>query len=247
MRAPGRTGIAQPLYAQVQEHILDSIRSGVWKEGDLIPTEVALAQQFGIARMTVRQALDRLIREGQLVRTRGRGTFVARPRVEREMARMHGFSDDMRARGMVPSSVLLGREVVPAPNAISDSLLLGRREAVIRLQRLRLADAVPMALETSYLNYALCEPVLRVELESGSLYAFLQGSLRLRILHASQELQAALPTRAEAELLQISRRHPVLAIHQTTYVHGDAGQVPAIVGRTVYRADRYRFRLQVPY
>ena len=118
---------------------------------------------------------------------------------------------------------------------------------MIRLQRLRLADAVPMALETSYLHYALCEPVLRADLESGSLYTFLQGSLRLQLLHASQELQAALPTRVEAELLHIRRRQPVLAIDQTTYVQGDDGEVPAIVGRTVYRADRYRFRLEVPY
>jgi DNA-binding GntR family transcriptional regulator len=88
---------------------------------------------------------------------------------------------------------------------------------------------------------------LQADLESGSLYAFLQGSMRLQIRHASQELQATLPTTAEAELLQMSRRHPVLAIDQTTYVGGDVDDVPAIVGRTVYRADRYRFRLQVPY
>src|SRR5258708_7877086 len=125
MEALGRKGIGQALYAQGQEHILERIRSGVWKEGDLIPTEMALVQQFGVARMTVRQALDRLIREGLLVRVRGRGTFVARPKIERELTRMHSFSDDMRARGMVPSSRLLGREVVPAPQLVSQSLLLG--------------------------------------------------------------------------------------------------------------------------
>lgn len=117
---------------------------------------------------------------------------------------------------------------------------------MIYLQRLRLADAVPMALEASYFNYTLCRAILGADLESGSLYSFLQEQVGLQIRHASQELQAMVPTRAEADLLQITRRQPVLAIHQTTYVKSSDGDVPAIVGRTVYRADRYRFRLEVP-
>lgn len=147
---------------------------------------------------------------------------------------------------MEPSSRLLARAVVPAPAEISERLQLGRREAVIYLERLRLADAAPMAIEASYFNYALCQAILRADLESGSLYSFLQETVGLQLRHASQELQAALATQPEAELLQIGRRQPVLAIHQTTFVLTDAGEVPAIIGRTVYRADRYRFRLEVP-
>lgn len=239
-------GKTQPRYAQVEQHIRARILSGTWRPGEAIPPETELAQQFGIARMTARQALDGLRREGLLTRGRGRCTFVTIPRIERELSRLRGFSEDMRARHMVPSSRLLAREVVPAPGDVSDPLHLGRREAVIHLQRLRLADAVPMALEASYLNYALCQAVLRADLESGSLYSFLQEVIGLRLRHASQELQAALATRPEAELLEIGRRQPVLAIQQTTYVLTGEGEIPAIIGRTVYRADRYRFRLEVP-
>jgi GntR family transcriptional regulator, N-acetylglucosamine utilization regulator len=238
--------MGQPRYAQVEQQIRARILAGDWQPGEAIPPETELAQQFGVARMTARQALDGLRREGLLTRTRGRGTFVTSPRVERELSRMHGFSEDMRARGMAPSSRLLAREVVPAPTEVSDRLKVGQREAVIHLRRLRLADAAPMALESSYFNYALCRAILEADLETGSLYSFLQERVGLQILHASQELEAALPNQHEADFLQIARRQPVLAIHQLTYVATEAGDLPAITGRTVYRADRYRFRLEVP-
>ena len=88
--------------------------------------------------------------------------------------------------------------------------------------------------------------MLQADLESGSLYEFLQDILGIELRYASQDLQAALPAKAEAALLAISRRSPVLIINQTTFVRSNHDDVPAIAGRTVYRADRYHFRLEVP-
>jgi GntR family transcriptional regulator len=237
---------AAPIYQQVQSLIRDRITAGSWQPGDAIPSEQALGMQFGIARMTVRQALDGLIREGLLVRERGRGTFVARPRIEHELTRMHSFSEDMRNRGMAPSARLLDREVVPAPSEVGEKLGLGLREAVIYLRRLRLANGLPMALEISYLHYEMCRAVLEADLEAGSLYTFLEDSVGLRLTHASQELEAALPDMAEAALLELPRRHPVLVIRQTVYLRGMGEEVPGIYGLTVYRADRYHFHMEIP-
>ncbi|MGH2387468.1 MAG: GntR family transcriptional regulator [Chloroflexota bacterium] len=239
-------GTSSPIYLQLQNLIRDRITGGIWQPGQVIPSEEALVRQFAIARMTVRQALEGLIREGLLIRERGRGTYVARPRAERELTRMHGFSEDMRARGMVPSARLGAREVIPAPAEVSTDLHLGKREAVIHLQRLRLADDLPMALESSYLNYDLCRDVLQADLESGSLYVFLQESIGLRLCFASQELEAAFPSAETATLLEMPRRRPVLIIRQTTYMRIGEEDCPGITGNTVYRADRYRFRMQVP-
>lgn len=241
-----KRGADQPVYLQLQDLIRGAIGAGVWRPGTAIPPEKALAQQVGVARMTVRQALDGLIRDGLLVRVRGRGTFVTHPRVERELTRMHGFSEDMRGRGLTPSTRVLARQVVPAPDEVSTHLRLGRREAVILLHRLRFADELPIALETSYLNYERCQPVLDANLETGSLYHFLEGELGLRLSHATQDLEARLPDTVEADLLQVSRRLPLLVIHQTTYIHTTVADEPLIRGQTVYRADRYHFRLEVP-
>lgn len=238
--------ISQPKYLQLQSIIRDHIRAGRWQPGEAIPSEQALGQQFVMARMTVRQALDGLIREGLLMRVRGHGTFVTKPRIERELTRMRGFSEDMRARGLVPSTRLLTREVIPAPDDVSARLAVGRREAVVYLRRLRLADGQPMALEMCYLNYALCHGVLGADLETGSLYHFLEEAVGLRLCHGSQELRAALPHASEAELLDMPRRQPVLVIEQTTYVSADGDERPGIFGYTLYRADRYRFRMEVP-
>src|SRR6185437_3638584 len=133
--------IEVPMYQQLQSLIRTNITSGTWQPGQAIPSEQMLSRQFEIARMTVRQALEGLIREGLLRRERGRGTFVAHPMVERELSRLRGFSEDMRARRMAPSARLLAREVVPAPPEVSEHLRLGAREAVIYMRRLRLADA----------------------------------------------------------------------------------------------------------
>lgn len=241
-----RKDIEQPIYRQLQDLIRGHIASGAWKPGEAIPTERALVQEFGVARMTIRQALDGLLHEGLIVRTRGRGTFVAQPPVERELTRMHSFTEDMRGRGLAPSARLLARQVVPAPEEVSAQLQLGRREAVVYLQRLRLADDLPIALESCYLAYDIGQLVLEADLERNSLYQILEGQAQLTLVHASQELQAALPTRAEAALLQTSRRQPVLVIQQTTYVRRAGEERPGICGRTVYRADRYRFHLEVP-
>src|SRR5262249_52272858 len=140
---------------------------------------------------------------------------------------------------------LLARRVVPAPDEVSGALHLGRREAVIYLQRLRFADDLPMALETSYLNYEICQGVLDADLETGSLLQFLEDRLHLHLSHATEELRAALPSKGDADLLRMPRRQPVLVIEQTTHVDGAQGEHPLICGRTVYRADRYQFRLEV--
>jgi len=239
-------GIAQPIYLQLQDLIRDHISSGAWQPGELIPSEQAMVRQFAIARMTVRQALDGLIHDGLLVRVRGKGTYVARPKVERELSRMHGFSEDMRARGMIPLTRLLARDVIPAPEEVSAHLHLEQREAVIYLQRLRFADGAPMALETCYLNYTLCQGILHADLEEDSLYRVLEQEAHIELRHASQELQAALPRKAEAGLLHVSQRQPVLVIRQVTYLRAAGSEQPGIFGRTVYRADRYHFRLEVP-
>ncbi len=238
------TGV--PVYRQLQALVRENIASGVWEVGKAIPSEQALGQQFGIARMTVRQALDGLIREGLLRRERGRGTFVAQQWVERELSRLRSFSEDMHARHMVPTARLIAREVVPAPPDATEHLGLGVREAVIYLKRLRLADASPMALETSYFNYALFRPILDADLSTGSLYEFIQATLALRLTHASQEFSVVLPTAGDAQLLGLSKRDATLMISQTTYVQVGNNSGPAIYGHTLYRADRYRFRMVVP-
>jgi GntR family transcriptional regulator len=238
------TGV--PVYRQLQGLVRENIASGVWKVGQAIPSEQALVQRYGIARMTVRQALDGLIREGLLRRERGRGTFVAQQWVERELSRLRSFSEDMRARNMVPSARLVSREVIPAPPHVSEYLKLGVREAVIYLKRLRLADASPMALECAYFVYALFQPILEADLVNNSLYELIQNTFGLRLTHASQEFAVVTPSAGDAQLLGLSKRDATLMISQTTYVEVEGRDVPAIHGHTLYRGDSYRFRMVVP-
>ncbi|MFN3335935.1 MAG: GntR family transcriptional regulator, partial [Thermomicrobium sp.] len=134
-----------PKYRQLQ-HVLETMIANL-QPGDLIPPERELEQRFGVSRVTVRQALHQLVLAGRLERVQGRGTFVARPKVEQVLA-LTSFSEEMVQRGMRPGSRMLGVRQIPASETLAQRLQVAVDAPVIELCRLRLANDEPMALET---------------------------------------------------------------------------------------------------
>src|SRR3954470_16697152 len=133
-----------PKYSQLREILLDLVETEL-DEDQSIPSERELSARFGLSRMTVRQAVDHLVSEGRLYRVQGKGTFVARPKIDMPL-RLTSFTEDMRSRGMTPGARDLGRRVVPATAAVARELGLEIGAAVFVIERLRTADGVPMAL-----------------------------------------------------------------------------------------------------
>jgi GntR family transcriptional regulator len=144
----------------------------------------------------------------------------------------------MRARGKQPGARTLQLEVIPAPAHISKSLQIEPAELVILLKRLRLADEVPMAVETAFLIHRLCLPLLEEDLTQDSLYELLRRKLKIYPTHASQSLEAVLCPRHEAELLGVPKGSPVLYFRRITY--GRDG-LPFETVESYYRGDRYIF------
>src|SRR3712207_432616 len=143
-----------PKYYQLKEIIQAMIEAGELKEGEVIPPERELCEVYGISRMTARQAVMELVNEGLLFREQGRGTFVAGKKIQQETARLASFTQDMRARGMEVSSLVLEVEVERAGPVVSRMLRVAPGEKIIRLRRLRNAGGEPMALETSQIGRA---------------------------------------------------------------------------------------------
>jgi GntR family transcriptional regulator len=227
-----------PLYYQLKAAIEERIESGQWKPGDRVPSESGLEELFQVSRTTVRQALGDLVSQGRLTRARGRGTFVAQPRIQQALTYLTGFTQDMRARGKQPGSRLLHFEVTQAPAVVARMLRIEPGEAVIRIKRLRLADEAPMAVETSFLVYRLCPGLLDEDLSTQSLYDLLGQKLNLVPSRAHQELAAVGCPKPEAALLGIPLGAPVLHIHRTTFSQsGD----PFEQAESYYRGDRYVF------
>jgi GntR family transcriptional regulator len=202
-----------------------------------LPTERDLAQEFGVSRMTVRQALERLENERLVYRVRGAGTFVARPPITKSIE-LTSFSDDMRRRGLQPGSHLRTAESVPAGAAVGFALGLSPSQEVVHLERVRTADGVPMCVEHSYLFV----PGLLDQPLDGSLYDLLRDRYHIRLVRAEQSIRATVLDQDTAALLEVPAFSPALLVERTTYDQRDRPVERAI---STYRGDRYAFEIEV--
>ncbi len=227
-----------PRYHQLKEILREKIRSGEWKPGDLIPSERELSETYGISRMTTRQAITDLVNEGVFYREQGKGTFVTRHKITQQLMRLTGFTEDIRARGQQPSTKVLAVEMRPVSEVIAEKLHLNAGQLVFCIQRLRLADGEPLAIELSHINFKGCEKLLEEDLEQNSLYRLLESKYGIPLMEAEQELEAGLAGSEEAQLLKIPVGSAVLYTRRTTYT--DRYQ-PIEYAKSVYCGSKYIF------
>jgi GntR family transcriptional regulator len=204
--------------------------------GTAAPSERELVQRFGVARMTVRQAIDALVAEGLLHRAPGRGTFVAPPRAE--VGRLHGYTEDMARRGMLAESQTLVARREKAGPGIARALELTEGDPVLHWKRLRRADGAPMCIEDAYLSEVLLPGFLQSGMPT-SLYAALDER-GLRPTWAEDSVSAGVANAEEASLLEVAVGSAVLRIARRARVE----EKPLEVSRSVFRADRYTLWVQ---
>jgi GntR family transcriptional regulator len=231
-----------PKYFQLKELIRERIAAGEWQPGEMIPSERELSEQYGISRMTARQALQELAMEGLLRREQGKGTFVAEPKIEHGLTRLTGFTEDMEVRGLKPGAKVLRLERVEPPLLALQALQITPDKPVILLERLRLAGEEPIAVETCYLHFNGVEQLLSENFENNSLYRILSEKYRITPARAVQKIGADLCTPREQVLLQLLEGSPVLRNKRITY---DAWDHPFEYTESAYRADRYVFQAEL--
>jgi GntR family transcriptional regulator len=232
-----------PLYYQIQQALLEKIERGELAAGDLLDSEEELARRYQVSRMTARQALHGLKSRGVAVSQKGRGTFVTRPKLEKNIMHLQGFTVDMRQRGMNPASRLL-EQAVAAPTAEHcEKLRLSASDKILRLRRLRLADGIPMAVELSHIPLNAYPGLEEYDFASHSLYEVLRDRYGVRVGWADEVIEALPATNEEAELLTIPRRSSILSI---TRVIITTKEVPMEMACSRYRGDRYRASIRIP-
>ncbi len=234
-----------PIYVQIQNVIRERIERGEWTPGTMLPSEREFRETYGIARMTVRQAISALVAEGLLTRVHGKGTFVIRPPLRQSLSKLTSFSEDMRDRGLVATTRLLARARQAATEEEAALLTLPVGAPVLYLRRLRLANGRPMAIETCTLRGDVGLPLLQEDLEHQSLYRLLQERCGLRLSRAGQEIAAGSADAEEARLLDILRGAAVLHIQRTSFACWDGQEAPFEHVRSTYRSDRYRFYVEL--
>lgn len=226
-------------YHSIRDEILDLVSE--MDVGDALPPERALAPQLAVSRMTLRRAVEELVREGRLVRRHGAGTFVAEPKIAQGLA-VTSFSDDMRQRGAVPSSRTLEVGPMFAGAHLGKRLEISPGEQLIRVVRLRLADGSPMALETLHIPRSVAPGLDAAALEGRSFYTLLAEEYSIALAGGVQTIEATVTDEAESEVLEVPMHSPAFLFERLS--RAADGRVVEFV-RSVYRGDRYQFRVDL--
>lgn len=228
------SGIA--IYRQIAESIRLQIKSEKLTPGDRIPAEETLAAQFGVAKMTVRQALNELADDGFVVRKHGLGTFVSNPKINRRATRMTGFHEDMLESGMKPHSVLLAGRIEDASPTLQKRLGLAGPEPMVFIHRVRMSGREPAAITASYFRADLCRGLLEMNMEANSLYTLIEQGLNLPLGWVEQRVEAIQASAEAAKYLNLKRGTPILKVDRLTCLKDGR-----LVGfsESLYRSDRY--------
>ncbi|NRQ34361.1 GntR family transcriptional regulator [Nonomuraea sp. NN258] len=233
-------GSGVPAHVQIERWLLESISSGALAPGERLPGERELAADLGVSRMTLRQALATLERDGVLVRLPGRsgGAFVAEPRIECDLTGLAGFTEQMRRAHLRAEARVLVAATVPASRRVAAALRAEAGTPVHEVSRVRSAGGAPVALERSFF------PALPGFLEQdlgGSLYALLSDRYGLGPATAVEHLDPVTARPAEAAELGIAPGAPLMLIERTAYA---ADGTPVEYARDLFRPDRVRISVR---
>ncbi len=236
-----RSGSAAPVHVQIEEQLAGQIASGELHTGERLPPERDLARDLNVSRMTVRQALSSLAARGLVERGAGRGTFVAPRKVDHDLTRVAGFSEQLARQGLEPGAKIIDVSETPAGWRVSAALEIAPKAPVVRIQRLRLADGVPMALEDSWFPAEHFPGFADHDLH-GSLYALMRDVYGVAPVRAIERLEPVLARAHEARALDVPARAPLMLVERTAY-GGDG--TPVEFAHDRYRGDRARFVVRV--
>jgi GntR family transcriptional regulator len=231
-------GSPLPLHAQLEDQLMLEISGGTLSPGTRLPPEDVLAERFAVSRTTVRTAIQSLIRRGVVEIHRGKGTFVTQPKITQELTQLTGFVEDMRALGREPTARVLDRRIMTAGAAVAQHLGLPKGDDVVRIQRLRLADGVPLSFDETYLPRALGKRIMADDLETQPIFTLLEQKYATPLMEAEYRLEAVLADRSVAKVLGIATGSPIFLIERTSYTRDHR---PVDYERLYYRGDHIRF------
>jgi GntR family transcriptional regulator len=230
-----------PLYYQLAELIKEQIRSGELKPGAQLPAERSLSERHAISRMTARQAISYLTREGTLIARHGLGTFVAEPKLTHDALHLLGFTEEIMQRGGKAVSHVVEQALALPPLRVATELQLAASEQVVKIVRLRLSDAMPLLLETTYIPAAVCPALVYEDLATQSLYALLERRCGVRLKRARQTLEATVANEYESQLFGVAPGMAMILLEGVTYDEHDR---PTEYFKAIYRGDRFKFAFE---
>jgi len=232
---------ARPLYTQIKDILRARIMDGTYAAHDQMPSETEMTRHFGVSRITIRQALGDLQKEGLIFRIHGKGTFVSKPKAFQSLSRLQGFGEAMAGMGHETFSKLISVRNVKADKAVASRLAVPEGTLVSELRRLRYLDREPISLDVSYLPLAIGERLAQADLATRDVFLVLENDFRFALTHAELKIDAVLADELLAALLRIPEGSPVLRIERLTFTE----QQPLDFEYLYYRGDAFQYRLTI--
>jgi GntR family transcriptional regulator len=232
-----------PYYYQLLQLLERAIASGALAPGEKIPTEAALCARYDVSRTVVRQALSDLDRTGLVTRHKGKGTFVAAPKVSEFVAQsLTSLHEDLSARGERLETTVLRLEVEPVSPHVAQMLELPESEQIVLLERLRFLRGEPLVVTTAHMPYSLCAPILELDMSDRSLFETYERELGHKLHRGTRAIEARTADAEVAARLGVAEGAPVLVFSGVTYLE-DGRPVEYFVG--IHRGDRSRFETEL--
>jgi len=233
-RASSQAGAPLARYEQVKAYIRETIEAGTWQPGDRIPSEIDLVTSLGMSRMTINRALRELTHEGWLTRTSGVGTFVAAAKPQSTLLMIAHIGDEIRARGHEYTYETLLTQRETAPLVVSNALGLPAGASVFHVICVHRENGLPVQLEDRYVNPAVAPDFITQDFSTIRPSEYLYAAVPVHDIE--HVVDAALPTRPEADLLQVLASEPCLTLVRRTWTNG----VAVTYARFVHPGSRYR-------
>jgi GntR family transcriptional regulator len=232
----------QPLYARIKDTLRARILDGTYAPHSQMPSEYALCAMFDVSRITVRQALGDLQKEGLVFRLHGKGTFVSKPKAFQNVTSLQGFAEAMSAMGHEIVNQLLAFRIVEASSNVAHQLDLPEGTRVAEIHRVRLLDREPVSLELTWVAEPLGKRLAGADLGTRDIFLILENDCGVALGHADVSIDAMLADDEIAHALRVPAGSPVLRIERTTH---DAQGTPIDFEYLYFRGDAFQYRLRV--
>ncbi|SDK68638.1 transcriptional regulator, GntR family [Methylophilus rhizosphaerae] len=231
-----------PLYAQIKETLRERILNGSYKVHAQLPSESEISTQFKVSRITVRQALNDLQKEGLIFKIPGKGTFVAKPKAFQQLTQLEGFAEAMLPMGYEIYNKVISHKFIPASPTVAEKLGLAVGQTVTEIKRVRFLNREPVSVEITYLPEAIGEKLRKADLASRDIFLVMENDYGIALGHADLQIDAMLADPQLALHLAIPEGTALLRLERLT--HTADGQ-PLDFEYLYFRGDAFQYRLRI--
>ena len=230
-----------PLYYKVAEDIEDRIDNGDYKVGSLIPSERELCNIYNVSRMTIRLAIDELVRDGKVKKYQGKGTYVCNRSIQQNLNNVYSFSKEMEKQGKISSTKVIEKEIIFADQKLARHLEIQIGNKVIFLERLRCEDQTPVMVEKTWFNYEPYQFLMKIDFNKKGLYKTLQEDYGVVIDHATEKFRATQLNAMECSFLNCPKNQYGLLVKRISYAKDQIVSYSTIVSK----GDLFEFTIQL--